>query len=111
MREGDILLTSLPQSHGTMKNRPVLCLAFMPPFQDLLVCGISTQLHQEVPNFDEVLSPQESDYLTSHLKAPSLIRLGYLAVLPQAQFMGKIGSVSQVRVERLRKRLADFLRK
>ena len=43
MKEGDVLLTELPQADGARKLRPVLFLRRMPPFQDFLVCGISSQ--------------------------------------------------------------------
>lgn len=82
----------------------------MPPYQDLLVCGLSTQTQQAVPDFDEVLEPGESDYSTSGLKAVTAIRLGYLAVLPRSDFKGRIGSVSKARLNRLRTKLSDFLR-
>ena len=110
MKEGDVLLAALLQGDGTFKDRPTLCLKRMPPFQDFLVCGISTQIHQAVPNFDEPITPAESDFRTSGLKAASLIRLGYLAVLPRSEFKGRIGSVSAARRQRLLTRLSDFLR-
>ncbi|MBE2202264.1 MAG: type II toxin-antitoxin system PemK/MazF family toxin [Anaerolinea sp.] len=53
MKQGDIVLTPLPQANGQVKNRPALFLRVMPPFNDALVCGISTQLRQQLPNFDE----------------------------------------------------------
>jgi mRNA interferase MazF len=56
MKEGDIVLTSILQADGQKKNRPALFLREMPPFNDLLVCGISTQIHQEVAGFDEIVS-------------------------------------------------------
>ena len=46
MKEGDILITALRQADGTVKDRPVAFLRRMAPFQDFLVCGISTQLQQ-----------------------------------------------------------------
>ncbi len=55
MKEGDVVLTPLPQSDGRTKNRPVVVLRTMPPHDDLLVCGVSTQLHQEVSGFDDVV--------------------------------------------------------
>ena len=110
MKEGDILLTPLLQGDGTLKDRPALFLTRMPPFQDFLVCGISTQLQQAVPGFDETITPSDADFRTSGLKAASLIRLGYLAVLPRAEFKGRIGSVSAARRRRLLTKLSDFLR-
>lgn len=110
MKEGDILLTALRQADGSLKDRPVLFLRRMPPFQDFLVCGLSTQLQQAAPELDELIGPTDADYRLSGLKAPSLIRLGYLAVLPRSQFKGRIGQVSNARVARLLTRLAEFLR-
>jgi mRNA interferase MazF len=110
MKEGDVLLAPLPQGDGTLKNRPALFLKRMPPFQDFLVCGISTQIQQAVPDFDEAIAPADADFRTSGLKAASLIRLGYLAVLPRSEFKGRIGWVSTARRNRLLTRLSDFLR-
>ena len=45
MKEGDVILTPMPQADGKVKNRPALYLREMPPFRDALVCGISTQTH------------------------------------------------------------------
>ncbi|MFL6292997.1 MAG: transcriptional regulator, partial [Thermoanaerobaculia bacterium] len=86
MREGDVLLASLAQGDGAVKDRPVLFLLRMPPFQDFLVCGVSTQVQQAVPDFDETIGLADPDFRTSGLKAESLIRLGYLAVLPRSEF-------------------------
>ena len=110
MKEGDILLASLVQGDGTVKDRPTLFLSRMPPFQDFLVCGISSQTQQAVPDFDETIVPTDPDFRTSGLKAASLIRLGYLAVLPRSEFKGRIGSVSAARRKRLLTKLSDFLR-
>ncbi len=110
MKEGDVLLAPLRQSDGTLKDRPALFLKRLPPFQDFLVCGISTQIQQAAPDFDETIKPTDADFRTSGLKAASLIRLGYLAVLPRSEFKGRIGSVSAVRRQRLLIRLSDFLR-
>jgi mRNA interferase MazF len=57
MREGDLVLTPIPQANGQVKNRPVLVLREMPPFHDLLVCGVSSRLHQQVSGFDETIAP------------------------------------------------------
>jgi len=110
MKEGDVLLASLPQRDGSLKERPALFLKRMPPFQDFLVCGLSTQLQQAMPGFDETIAPADVDFRTSGLKAASLIRLGYLIVLPSSEFRGRIGSISAVRRRRLLTKLSDFLR-
>ncbi len=76
MTEGDVVLTPVPQADGTMKNRPAVFLREMPPFKDLLVCGISTQLRQEVKGFDELISPSDADFASSGLVRESLHQVG-----------------------------------
>jgi mRNA interferase MazF len=74
MKEGDVVLTPLPQANGQTKIRPAILLRQMPPFGDWLVCGLSTQLRQEVVGFDEIIEPSHPDFEMSGLKAASLIR-------------------------------------
>lgn len=109
MTEGDIALTPLPQADGRIKPRPVILLRQMPPFGDWLVCGVSTSLHQQVAEFDEPIEPSHTDFADSGLKAPSLIRLGFLAVLPEDSLLGMLGSIAPDRHRRLLQRLATFL--
>ena len=109
MKEGDVVLTPLPQADGLNKNRPVVVLRIIPPHGDLLVCGVSTRLYQEVAGFDDIVSALDEDFASSGLKAPSLIRLGFLAVLPAASFLGAIGSINRERHRRLLRRLAEHL--
>jgi mRNA interferase MazF len=109
MNEGDIVLVPLPQVDGQLKNRPALVLRKMPPYQDLLFCGISTQLRQEVKGFDDIINSSDSDFSVSGLRTTSLIRLGFLAVLPVKDVVGTLGSVDSSRHQRLLKRLADYL--
>ena len=109
MRPGDVLLAALPQAYGHGKNRPVLCLCVVPPFQDFLVCGITTQLSNRVDALDEVVAVTDGDYGTSGLKAASLIRTAFLALLPQSRFEGRIGFISRERHRRLLTSLPEFL--
>jgi mRNA interferase MazF len=81
----------------------------MPPFGDFLVCGVSTQLQLQVENFDDLLTTADADFSASGLKASSLIRLGYLAVLPAGNFIGRIGSISEARHAKLLQRLCQYL--
>jgi mRNA interferase MazF len=81
MREGEVILTPIPQANGVIKNRPAVCLREMPPYGDLLVCGISTQLHQQVKGFDETITSGDADFAGSGLLADSLIRLGFLTIV------------------------------
>lgn len=109
MKAGDVLLTPLPQADGQLKNRPCIALRQMPGFGDWLVCGVSTQLHQEILGFDDPILVVHSDYANSGLKAPSRIRLGFLAVLPKSSLLGAIGSIAIERHRRLLQRLSAYL--
>ena len=109
MKEGDVVLTPFPQADGKIKNRPAIVLRVMAPFGDLLVCGISRQLRHQVPDFDEVIATTDADFGSSGLVDTSLIRLGFLALLPTSEFLGDIGSISTERHHRLLRRLANYL--
>lgn len=109
MKERDIVLTPLNQSDGLLKNRPVVLLRKMPAFGDFLVCGVSTQLHQEIKNFDERIDFEDTDLLASGLKTTSISRLSFLAVLPQRNIAGVIGSISIERHHRLLNNLSKYL--
>jgi mRNA interferase MazF len=109
MKEGDVILTPVPQADGRIKNRPAIVLREMPPFRDLLVCGVSSQLHHYVRNFDEIISPADRDFASSGLLSESLIRLGFLALLPRKNIAGSIGAISPERHKRLLKALSDYL--
>lgn len=107
--EGDVVLTPLPQADGRVKNRPAIALRQMPRFGDWLICGISTQQHLEVAGFDDLILARDADYPASGLKALSLIRLGFLAVLPERRLLGTIGAIAPERQRRLLNRLIQRL--
>lgn len=104
-----MVLTTFRQADGRTKNRPAIVLRVMRPFGDLLVCGVSRQLQHRVADFDEVIASTDSDFTSSRLVGTSLIRLGFLAVLPPAEVLGDIGSISRARHLRLLGRLSEYL--
>jgi mRNA interferase MazF len=108
MTEADVALIALLQADGFTKPRPAILLRRMPPFGDWLVCGVSTQLHQEVPGFDDIIEPSHHDFRGSGLKSASLIRLGFLAVLPTDRFLGALGAISRERHTKLSKDFPRF---
>ncbi len=111
MKEGDVILAPVPQADGALKNRPAIILREMPPYRDLLVCGISTQAHQQVRGFDDIIAPTDADFAASGLRSSSLIRLGFLAVLPRKGIIGAIGAISTARHRKLLQTLSDYLTK
>jgi mRNA interferase MazF len=108
--ESEIVLTALPQADGLSKPRPAVLLRQLPPFDDWLVCGISTQLQQRVADWDEFIQPSDGDFVSSGLKAASIIRLGFLSTLPARRLLGVVGSISRERHQRLLQRLSNHLR-
>nr|VFJ66765.1 MAG: mRNA interferase MazF [Candidatus Kentron sp. DK]VFJ68238.1 MAG: mRNA interferase MazF [Candidatus Kentron sp. DK] len=109
MTEGDIVLTPLPQADGRVKNRPALILREFPAYGDFLVCGISTQIRQSVPGFDDIIRHSDADFPRTGLVAESLIRLGFLAILPRSSILGSIGAIVPERHAMLLRRLARHL--
>ena len=112
MSPGDVVLIPLPQPGSTSpKLRPALLLADLPgPYQNRLLCGISTQLQHLQPNWDELLQPTDADFSSSGLHRLSAIRLSYLYAADSSELVGIIGRIEPSRLERLRRRLSDHLR-
>ncbi len=111
MNQGDIATVPIITSSGKPKNRPVLLLKQMPPFGDWLVCGISGQLHQEVKGFDVIVLDDYPHFAATGLKNSSVIRLGYLAVVPKKDIPGIIGSIDSTILKVLLQRLVDHISK
>ena len=109
LEEGDIVLLSLPQADGARKNRPVLLLRKFSPFNDFLVCGISSQIKQEVKDFDYVIGSDNRWFSETGLLQPSLIRLGFLAMVPSNKIPGKIGVIRSDLRRELLVRLSNYL--
>lgn len=108
---GQVVLLRFPQADlASGKLRPVMLVAQVPGRHgDWLVCMITSQLHQAVAGFDEVITPSDGDYGQSGLKVSSLFRIGRLAVVESALVEGILGAVSPERVRRVRQRLGDWL--
>ncbi len=83
----------------------------MPPFNDLLVCGISTQMRQMVANFDEVIDKNDSHFTQTGLVTTSLVRLGFLGLVPLRDIEGVVGKIPTELHEKLLRRLASYLLK
>ena len=66
-------------------------------------------MQREVKGFDDVITQDDVDFITSKLRKASLIRLGFLALLLEKDIIGSLGSVSPKRHQKLLQRLADYL--
>lgn len=89
MKPGDIFLASVPQADGSHKLRPVLALCQLPgPYGDWLVCGISSQLHQRVEGWDEILDPGTEIDAQTGLHRRSIVRLSFLSVVAKDTIAG-----------------------
>jgi mRNA interferase MazF len=112
-KSGQIALLRFPQvdlSPG--KARPVLLIVQAPGrFEDWLVCMLSTQLHQAVPDFDEVLDQSQADFHDSGVKVASVIRVARLAVVSADMLIGATGEVGKERMARIKRTLSDWIGK
>ena len=110
--EGQIVLFKFPQTDQEAgKLRPALVLRRLPgEYDDWLICMISSQLHQQLPELDEVITSEDSDFLQSGLKFPSIIRTSRLAVVDGETLIGELGRINQDRLLRLRQKLAKWIK-
>jgi mRNA interferase MazF len=108
MKAGSSVVAAIPQADGKIKNRPILLLCSMPRYRDWLACGISTQLHHHVPEFDEIIAVEDADFMDSGLDDKSLIRLGFLSLIPRRSIIGSIGSIADDRHQRLLNNLSNY---
>jgi mRNA interferase MazF len=109
--EGQIVLFRFPQTdRQSGKLRPALVVRKLPgQHEDWLICMISSQFSQEIPGFDETISPDDPDFQDSGLKLPSLIRTGRLAVVNVDILAGNIGHVADTRLARIRHNLSKWI--
>lgn len=111
IKAGQIVLFSFPQTNlAKTKLRPALLIEQLPgKYHDWLTCMISSKTIQEIPEFDEILSEKDRDYLHSGLKVSSVIRIARLAVQDQNLFLGTIGEISPSRLIRIRRKLSSWI--
>jgi mRNA interferase MazF len=109
--EGQIVLFRFPQTDQTTgKLRPALVLRRLPgPYNDWLICMISSNLDQNVPDFDEVIIPNDVDFKDYGLKVPSIIRIGRLAVVDGDILIGKLGQIDTQRLLRIKQKLSNWI--
>lgn len=101
----------LPQSDGKIKSRPALLLKKIEPFNDWLLCSISSKLHNEVKGVDVIIDKEHPDYAPSRLKYPGIIRVANLFTLPETMIEGTIGELSVQTHKKVLTNLTTYLLK
>ena len=111
IQEGQITLFAFPQTDQAAGNlRPALVLRSLPgPHEDWLICMISSRLHHEVLELDEIIRDTDSDFAQTGLKTTSLIRVTRLAIVSEDILRGAIGTLSEERLKRIQSRLANWI--
>lgn len=112
IREGQIVLFHFPQTdQPTGKVCSALVLRKLPgPYDDWLICMISTHLSQQIEGLDEIITSDDSDFGESGLKAPSLFRISPLAVIDKSILLGAIGTISADRLFRIKTSLLNWIK-
>jgi len=112
LQAGQIVAFQFPQTNLAQgKLRPALLIARLPGnHDDWLTCMISSQVKQLIPQLDELITPQESDFNSSGLSTISVIRVSRLAVVTANIFVGQLGEIAPERHHRICQRLSDWLR-
>ena len=112
-KAGQIALFRFPRADLIRgKLRPALLIGKLPgPYDDWLICMVSSQLRHHVDGFDEIVHKGDTDFPHSGLKSPSVIRVGRLAVVEEGMLFGSIGEISPERLRRIKAKLADWLTK
>ena len=111
-KAGQVVLFQFPQTDLEKgKLRPALLLGKLPgEYDDWLICMISSQTHQYVAGFDEIVKEGDTDFEQSGLKVTSVIRVGRLAVVAGEILLGAIGEISSERLSRVKQNLSEWLR-
>ncbi len=112
MKEGDIILTPLPQANGTRSRQKIarrFSSARCRPFKIFSSAASVPNCTKWPSIFDEIIAWQDSDFSSSGLIAESLVRLGFLAVLPRKNIVGNIGMIAPERHARLLRTLSRYL--
>lgn len=110
---GAVVLFQFPHTNlESGKPRPALLLGKLDgKYDDWLTCMISSQSRHYLPGVDEMMRTVDDDFSQSGLHGESVIRIQRLAVMNETSLLGEIGSISETRLERIKLRLADWVRK
>ena len=107
-KAGQVVVFRFPQTDlEEGKLRPALLLGKLPgEYDDWLICMISSQTHQYIAGFDEIVEDSNEDFKQSGLKVTSVIRVGRLAVVSGEILLG---AISNDRLNHVKKNLSNWL--
>lgn len=111
MKVGSIVKASFTQSDGKIKSRPAVLLKIIPPFDDFLICAISSQTRHYVQGLDIMIDSNHKDFSQSGLKLPGIIRSAMTITVPSEIIEGAIGELSHDTYSQLMSQLIDFLKR
>lgn len=111
IQEGWVVLFKFPQTDQIQgKPRSALVIREIPSsYNDWLICMISSQLSQQVPEFDEIIRGEGTDFGQSGLKTSSVIRISRLAVVNRKVLLGSMGNIDSERLVSIRKKLSEWV--
>ena len=112
MKQGAIVRAAFQQNDGRVKQHPALVLATIEPFQDLLLCSISTQIWiTEYESFLNVkITEAHPDFPQTGLKYPSVFRLGMLYTMSEKNIEGTLGTITDSLYEDFIHRIVQYLK-
>ena len=112
MKPSDIVLIRFPQTDLQMgKLRPALVVAITPgQHADIVLVLISSRIYQAIPEFDEIIEASDEDFEATGLKVRSIVRLARIATVESSIVTGQLGVISDERLQRIRSRLAHWLK-
>lgn len=85
MKPGDVVRWTFMQGDGQRKSRPAIILSAVPPYNDWLVCAVSSQVQREVPGLDLLIDERHPDLQRMGLQIPSIVRVAQLTTLLKAR--------------------------
>ena len=106
---GDIVLTPFPFTDlSGNKVRPALILGVQNRGDDITVCFISSTVPKKIQKFDIVIDLKDKDFQKTGLKLKSIIKTTKIATLDQAVVLGKIGTLDDLNVKKVKKTLKTY---
>jgi len=111
IQDGHVVLFRIPQADQAIgKLRPALVIRRLPgPYDDWLICMISSQVSRHISGFDEIIEEGTADFKQSGLKTSSVIKIGRLAVVERTILIGTIGSIGSERLNLIKNRLSNWI--